>query len=121
MDDDLGHFFYSLTGQLPLDVSELRGRLVELLQENDPTLSRALKVCSTRLTKLLDVDLLETDLHLPLAYALAWLRVSGGNSVLAPWVRHQFPRRRATDRRATRHTLRPIGLRLLLHDARSTA
>ncbi|WP_121419064.1 RecQ family ATP-dependent DNA helicase [Pseudomonas aeruginosa] len=91
MDDDLGHFFYSLTGQLPLDVSELRGRLVELLQENDPTLSRALKVCSTRLTKLLDVDLLETDLHLPLAYALAWLRVSGGNSVLAPWVRHQFP------------------------------
>ena len=27
----------------------------------------------------------------PLAYALAWLSVSGGNSVLPPWVRHQFP------------------------------
>ena len=26
-----------------------------------------------------------------LAYALAWLSVSGGNSVLPPWVRHQFP------------------------------
>ncbi len=25
------------------------------------------------------------------AYALAWLSVAGGNSVLPPWVRHQFP------------------------------
>ena len=27
-----------------------------------------------------------------LAYALAWLSVSGGNSVTPPWVRHQFPK-----------------------------
>jgi ATP-dependent DNA helicase RecQ len=27
----------------------------------------------------------------PLAYALAWLLVAGGNSVMPPWVRHQFP------------------------------
>ncbi len=27
----------------------------------------------------------------PLAYVLAWLSVSGGNSVLPPWVRYQFP------------------------------
>ena len=26
-----------------------------------------------------------------LAYALAWLSVSGGHSVMPPWVRHQFP------------------------------
>ena len=26
-----------------------------------------------------------------LAYALAWLSVFGGNSVMPPWVRHQFP------------------------------
>ena len=26
-----------------------------------------------------------------LAYALAWLSVSGGNSVMPPWVRHHFP------------------------------
>ena len=26
-----------------------------------------------------------------LAYALAWLSVSGGNSVMPPWVRHKFP------------------------------
>ena len=39
-----------------------------------------------------------------LAYALAWLWVSGGNSVMPPWVRHQFPGagelvRRLRDRR----------------------
>ncbi|MDP1611391.1 MAG: RecQ family ATP-dependent DNA helicase [Sulfuritalea sp.] len=28
----------------------------------------------------------------PLAYALAWLSVAGGNSVMPPWVRHQFLR-----------------------------
>ncbi|MDQ1813662.1 RecQ family ATP-dependent DNA helicase [Massilia sp. CCM 9210] len=27
-----------------------------------------------------------------LAYALAWLSVAGGSSVMPPWVRHQFPR-----------------------------
>lgn len=35
-----------------------------------------------------------TDGALPLpphAYVTAWLSVSGGNSVLPPWVRHQFP------------------------------
>ena len=34
------------------------------------------------------------DAHLhgwELAYALAWLSVAGGNSVMPPWVRHQFP------------------------------
>ena len=33
-----------------------------------------------------------TQLHgWPLAYALAWLSVAGGNSVMPPWVRYQFP------------------------------
>ncbi|PUA17847.1 RecQ family ATP-dependent DNA helicase [Glaciimonas sp. PCH181] len=27
-----------------------------------------------------------------LAYALSWLSVAGGNSVMPPWVRHQFPK-----------------------------
>jgi ATP-dependent DNA helicase RecQ len=27
----------------------------------------------------------------PLAYVMAWLSVAGGNSVMPPWVRHQFP------------------------------
>ncbi len=29
--------------------------------------------------------------HPPLAYVTAWLSVADGNSVLPPWVRHQFP------------------------------
>ena len=31
------------------------------------------------------------DSYWGLAYALAWLSVSGGSSVMPPWVRHQFP------------------------------
>jgi ATP-dependent DNA helicase RecQ len=33
-----------------------------------------------------------TDAGWPLAYALAWISVAGGNSVMPPWVSHQFPR-----------------------------
>ena len=35
----------------------------------------------------------------PLAYALAWLSVAGGNSVMPPWVTHQFPETRGLIRR----------------------
>ena len=34
-----------------------------------------------------------------LAYALSWIRVAGGNSVMPPWVRHQFPEARQLVRR----------------------
>lgn len=34
-----------------------------------------------------------------LAYAMAWLSVAGGNSVMPPWVRHQFPAAGALVRR----------------------
>lgn len=88
---DLGSLFATITGKQPSPLSELRNLIPKLLLESDPTLTRMLKVCSTRLEQLLQVDLLDEALHWPLAYALAWLRVSGGNSVLAPWVRHQFP------------------------------
>ncbi|MBT8351831.1 MAG: RecQ family ATP-dependent DNA helicase, partial [Deltaproteobacteria bacterium] len=37
-------------------------------------------------------DILKNDVRKPvLAYCLAWLQVSGSNSVLPPWVRHRFP------------------------------
>jgi ATP-dependent DNA helicase RecQ len=36
------------------------------------------------------LDQVEVDAW-PLAYAMAWLSVAGGNSVMPPWVRHQFP------------------------------
>lgn len=88
---DLGSFFASLTGQASVAISDLQQLIPGLLAETDPALQRDLKVCRTRLEALLAEDVEQKDLHLPLAYALAWLRVSGGNSVLAPWVRHQFP------------------------------
>ncbi len=49
------------------------------------------KVCSTRLRGLLEDDLTQPARLTPLAYAVAWLRVSGGNSVLPPWVALRFP------------------------------
>ena len=33
----------------------------------------------------------EAEQGWPLAYVLTWLSVAGGNSVMPPWVRHQFP------------------------------
>ena len=46
------------------------------------------KVCTTQSR----AALIEAQDGWPLAYALAWLTVAGGNSVMPPWVRHQFPR-----------------------------
>lgn len=88
---DLSALFMAITGQPAIPLAELGPLIVHVLQETDPSWQRDLKVCRTRLAQLLDEDLRNRDLHWPLAYALAWLRVSGGNSVLAPWVRHQFP------------------------------
>ena len=87
----LGNFLLSLTRQAPLSIGEVARRIPLLLAETDPGLSRKLKVCSVRLGRLIEEDLTQTELHWSIAYVLAWLRVSGGNSVLAPWVRHQFP------------------------------
>ena len=88
----LGQLFQAITGDRPLPLTELQTLLPDLLRENDPTLERDLKACRTRLKRLISTELGDPTLRWPLAYALAWLRVSGGNSVLAPWVRHQFPR-----------------------------
>lgn len=87
----LGNFFLALTRQAPPPLAWVAERLPGLLAETDPSFARSLKVCRTRLTALIDEDLTRPEMHWPIVYALAWLRVSGGNSVLAPWVRHQFP------------------------------
>src|SRR5690554_7227110 len=84
-------FFVSVVGSTPLPLSELPGFIRDLLKESDASLGRNSKVCQTRLQRLLYDDLCDSELHWPIAYVLAWLRVSGGNSVLAPWVRYQFP------------------------------
>lgn len=90
MKSGLGSFFASLTGQPSVSLTEVRTLIPSLLAETDPSLGRDLKVCRTRLYKLLTEELQQASLHWPLAYVLAWLRISGGNSVLAPWVRYQF-------------------------------
>ena len=48
------------------------------------------RVCLTRY-KQIPVGQTRED-NWALAYALAWLSVSEGNSVMPPWVRHQFPK-----------------------------
>ena len=88
---DLEMVFRAITESEPLSDASLREAIPRILVENDPLLKRQYKVCQTRLKTLLECDLEEQGLHWPLAYALAWLRVSGGNSVIAPWVRYQFP------------------------------
>ena len=42
-------------------------------------------------TQALGTMMSANQLGWPWAYALAWLSVSGGNSVMPPWVRYQFP------------------------------
>nr|WP_253734505.1 DEAD/DEAH box helicase [Methylomonas sp. ZR1] len=52
------------------------------------------KVCRAGQQHIVNDYLPEPDWHKPLAYVLAWLRVSGGNSVLPPWVSLAFPKTR---------------------------
>ncbi len=72
-----------------LQAKELIPVVWQMMQ--DDTEAGRLKVCRTRFKKLMDTDVYEQKLYIPLAYALSWLTVSGGTSVLAPWVRYQFP------------------------------
>lgn len=52
------------------------------------------KVCLIGQKRVLDHYFADAEWHKPLAYALAWLRVSGSNSVLPPWVNLSFPKTR---------------------------
>lgn len=52
------------------------------------------KVCQTAQKAVVEKLLPSPEWHKPLAYTLAWLRVSGGNSVLPPWVSMSFPKTR---------------------------
>ena len=52
------------------------------------------KICRVGQHRVLNEFLSDPEWHKPLAYVLAWLRVSGGNSVLPPWVSLTFPKTR---------------------------
>ncbi len=49
------------------------------------------RVCSEALIRTVPSFLHDPSQRISLAYALAWLRVAGGNSVLPPWVHRRFP------------------------------
>ena len=49
------------------------------------------KVCASALPRVAEDTLTDPDWRVALAYGVAWLGVAGGNSVLPPWVRRQFP------------------------------
>ncbi|MFH2059489.1 MAG: RecQ family ATP-dependent DNA helicase [Pseudomonadota bacterium] len=49
------------------------------------------KICSTAFETIWDGFCDHPQKRPVLAYALSWLRVSGGNSVIPPWVKHEFP------------------------------
>ena len=72
-----------------LDVKKLIDTIWLMMQDNND--QGRLKVCRTRFLELMKTDIRNPAIYPSLSYALSWLNVSGGNSVLAPWVRHQFP------------------------------
>ena len=71
------------------DVKKLIDTIWLMMQDNND--QGRLKVCHTRFLELMKTDIRNPAIYPSLSYALSWLNVSGGNSVLAPWVRHQFP------------------------------
>ncbi len=47
--------------------------------------------CPKQINRIAMRHLPKSDMRVMLPYCIAWLKVSGGNSVLPPWVRHRFP------------------------------
>ncbi|MBN8734133.1 MAG: RecQ family ATP-dependent DNA helicase [Acidobacteria bacterium] len=78
----VGSFFARIRGALPPTASQVR--------QSIPTLVNT-KACPNQLHGLLDDVLADAESGRAFSYVLAWLRVSGGNSVLPPWVRLQYP------------------------------
>jgi ATP-dependent DNA helicase RecQ len=77
----LGSFFANIRESMPPKEDEIRRRLPALLLN---------KVCPNHLPQVLEEALADGEAGRAFSYVLAWLRVSGGNSVLPPWVRLQF-------------------------------
>ncbi|MES2300120.1 MAG: RecQ family ATP-dependent DNA helicase [Pseudomonadota bacterium] len=75
----LDAFFMTVRGAARPTAEQAQAAMLRLL---------ASQTCSTQAQAVVDT----TASHgWALAYALSWLSVAGGNSVMPPWVRHQFP------------------------------
>lgn len=76
-------FFAELRGARAPDPAQARAALARLLAD---------AACAQASAQVIDEAVAKPqNLAWPLAYALAWISVAGGNSVMPPWVRHQFP------------------------------
>ncbi|MCB1942270.1 MAG: RecQ family ATP-dependent DNA helicase, partial [Candidatus Accumulibacter sp.] len=78
----VGSFFAKLRAAMPPKACEVREAACRLTTG---------KVCPTHLAGILEEALVDPAVGRAFSYVLAWLRVSGGNSVLPPWVRLQYP------------------------------
>lgn len=73
-------FFASIRGAARPTVDQAEAALLRLLANT---------ACTHASRKMIAES---TQSPWPLAYALAWISVAGSNSVLSPWVHHQFPK-----------------------------
>lgn len=75
----LDHVFAAVRGAARPDASDAAAAMKRLLDDAGCVRARTEIVAAAR------------PAAWPLAYALAWISVAGGDSVMPPWVRHQFP------------------------------
>jgi len=73
--------FQNLTGKIP-GKQEAKAIFQDLAR---------VKVCETGLGKIWETFSGHVDKRPILAYVLSWIMVSGGNSIIPPWVKHEFP------------------------------
>ncbi len=82
LEQGLANVFTELAGRQPMN----RARALSFIAT-----SCAGRICRVALRRLAWGELTEGANRPALAYAVAWLGVAGGNSVLPPWVRHRHP------------------------------
>ena len=80
--EGVGSFFAKLRAAMPPKACEVRAAVSRLATG---------KVCPGHLAEILDQALVDRAVGRAFSYVLAWLSVSGGNSVLPLWVRLQYP------------------------------
>lgn len=78
----LNNFFMTLTKAARPGSEETVAALHKILDN---------RVCKQRLNRLLTVDFDDSNLRPAIAYVVAWVRVSGENSIMPPWVRFEYP------------------------------
>ena len=91
--DVLAFYAFCLGGGLANVLGEISGPTTMTIERavRFVEASFADAVCRPALERLAPGELADAQRRAPWAYAAAWLRVAGGNSVLPPWVRHRYP------------------------------